>query len=290
MNQSQKRVQGKANRKKSNRTSGNNRNCNTKHARMRRSVQESSGGHARNSVRSRHYEKRLKKRRIQKAKQTAVMLCFLVVIIWLAYLIISGICSLFQNNLASSSGMKETVELKGEIEKMTVDSPKIDVNLLTVNKYSRPGTKLKKVNGIVIHYVGNPGTTAAQNRSYFENLKDTHETSASSHFVVGIEGEIVQCIPTSEIAYCSNQRNDDTIAIECCHKKKDGKFTEETYDSLVHLTAFLCCKYDLEIEDIIRHYDVTGKECPKYFVKHEEEWVQFKKDVVSFIEKNAHDK
>ena len=30
---------------------------------------------------------------------------------------------------------------------------------------------------------------------------------------------------------------------------------------------------------MIRHYDVTGKNCPKYFVEHEDEWEQFKKDV-----------
>lgn len=219
------------------------------------------------------------------------MLGFLLIAVFLVYLLLSGIFSLFKKDdglLEISS--QDMARIDDKIETMTVDSPKIDVDLLTVNEYSRPGTKLEKVNGIVIHYVGNPGTTAAQNRSFFESLKDTHETSASSHFVVGIDGEIVQCIPTTEVAYCSNERNEDTISIECCHKKENGKFTEETYDSLVHLTAFLCCKYNLEIEDIIRHYDVTGKECPKYYVDHQDKWVQFKKDVAAFIEKNAYKK
>lgn len=219
------------------------------------------------------------------------MLGFLIIAVFLVYLLLSGIFSLFKKDdglLEISS--QDMARIDDKIETMTVDSPKIDVDLLTVNEYSRPGTKLEKVNGIVIHYVGNPGTTAAQNRSFFESLKDTHETSASSHFVVGMDGEIVQCIPTTEVAYCSNERNEDTISIECCHKKENGKFTEETYDSLVHLTAFLCCKYNLEIEDIIRHYDVTGKECPKYYVDHQDKWVQFKKDVAAFIEKNAYKK
>mgnify|MGYP002240965473 CR=1 FL=1 len=98
--------------------------------------------------------------------------------------------------------------------------PELDVELLTVNPYSRPGTALEKVNGIVIHYTANPGATAIANRNYFENLKDTHTTKASSHFVVGLEGEIVQCIPTAEIAYASNDRNSDTISIECCYKTR----------------------------------------------------------------------
>ena len=86
----------------------------------------------------------------------------------------------------------------------------VEVNLLPVNPYSRPGIALEQVNGIVIHYVGNPGTTAAQNHSFFTNLAQTGETYASSHFVVGLEGEVIQCIPLTEIAYASNIRNDDT--------------------------------------------------------------------------------
>ena len=162
--------------------------------------------------------------------------------------------------------------------------PELDVELLTVNPYSRPGTALEKVNGIVIHYTANPGATAIANRNYFENLKDTHTTKASSHFVVGLEGEIVQCIPTAEIAYASNDRNSDTISIECCYKNEDGSFEQATYDSVIKLTAWLCAKFGLTSEDVIRHYDVTGKLCPLYYVEHEDAWAQFKKDVDTYLQ------
>ena len=158
------------------------------------------------------------------------------------------------------------------------------MELLTVNPYSRPGTALEKVNGIVIHYTANPGATAIANRNYFENLKDTHTTKASSHFVVGLEGEIVQCIPTAEIAYASNDRNSDTISIECCYKNEDGSFEQATYDSVIRLTAWLCEKFGLTSEDVIRHYDVTGKLCPLYYVEHEDAWTQFKKDVDTYLQ------
>ena len=157
--------------------------------------------------------------------------------------------------------------------------PEMDVRLLTENEYSRPGTKTGRINNIVIHYTANPGSTAMQNRDYFEGLKDNHLTKASSHFVVGIDGEIVQCVPTWEVAYASNHRNGDTVSIETCHRKEDGKYTKETYRSLVELTAWLCKKFDLNEEDVIRHYDVTGKICPKYFVENEGAWKQFKEDV-----------
>ena len=155
----------------------------------------------------------------------------------------------------------------------------VTVELLPVNPYSRPGIPLEQVNGIVIHYVGNPGTTAAQNHSYFENLAQTGETYASSHFLVGLEGEVIQNVPLDEIAYCSNQRNEDTISIECCHPDDSGAFNQATYDSLVRLTRWLMEAYDLDTDQVIRHYDVTGKICPKSFVDNPEEWEQFLKDL-----------
>lgn len=167
-------------------------------------------------------------------------------------------------------------------------SNEIKQDILPLNPYSRPGDKIRKVNAIVIHYVGNPNTTAAQNRSYFNNLASQDDgkkkTYASSHYIVGLEGEIIQCVPLEEIAYASNDRNHDTIAIECCHPDDTGEFTRDTYDSLVKLTAALCRTYGLMPEtDIIRHYDITGKECPRYFVQNKDAWYEFKLAVKNSI-------
>ena len=155
----------------------------------------------------------------------------------------------------------------------------IEQDFLTVNPCSRPGTKLETVDGIVVHYVGNPGTTARQNHSYFQNLARTGETYASSHFLIGLEGEILQNVPLDEVAYCSSQRNGDTISIECCHPEEDGAFTPETYRSLVKLVKWLMDYYGLEAEQVIRHYDVTGKECPLYYVRDPGAWEIFLADL-----------
>ena len=163
-------------------------------------------------------------------------------------------------------------------------APYIDVQLLTPNEYSRPQIPLEQVNYIAIHYTANPGATASANRNYFENLAGTHEAKVSSHFVVGLEGEVVQCIPTSEISYATNSRNVDTISIECCHPDETGAFLPETYDSVVKLTAWLCTRFGLSSQQVIRHYDVTGKECPKYYVDHPEAWEQMKTDIADQIE------
>ena len=165
----------------------------------------------------------------------------------------------------------------------------VNVNLLTPNEYSRPQIPLEKVNGIVVHYVANPCSTALENRNYFEGLKDqtgSKTTSVSSHFVIGLEGEVVQCVPLNEVAYASNNRNSDTISIECCHPDDSGEFTSATYESLVRLTRWLMEEYGLDTSQVIRHYDVTGKICPKYFVENEGAWDQFRKDVKSAMAMN----
>ena len=164
-------------------------------------------------------------------------------------------------------------------EKIEAVEPEIDVELLTVNPYSRPGTPTEKITGIVVHYTANPGATAMDHRNYFEHLKDGHDTQVSSNFIIGLEGEIVQCVPTWEVAYASNSRNIDTVSIECCHPDETGKFNEETYKSMVQLCAWLCMKFELDENAVIRHYDVTEKICPKYFVENEEAWEKFKKDI-----------
>ena len=162
----------------------------------------------------------------------------------------------------------------------------VDKDYLTVNPWSRPGEPLRKIKGVVIHYVGNPGTTAKANRNYFESLSSGEtETYASSHFIVGLEGEVIQCIPLTEIAYASNIRNEDTVAIEVCHPDETGAFSPAAYQQVVELTAWLCRTFDLDPDtDVIRHYDVTEKLCPLYYVEHPEAWDAFRADVAAEME------
>lgn len=166
-----------------------------------------------------------------------------------------------------------------------LERPELVVDLLTVNEYSRPGEALPEVKNIFIHYTANAGTTAEQNKSYFQSLADTHERSASAHFIIGYDGVIVQCIPTAEIAYAVKERNYDSLSIECCFLDESGVFTQETYDSAIELTAWLLHKYELRPEDVLRHYDAGGKNCPKYYVEHEDAWQQFLRDLEFYMER-----
>ena len=163
----------------------------------------------------------------------------------------------------------------------------VERDYIPVNDWSRPGTPLEDINAVVIHYVGNPGTTARANRNYFASLSSGKEgTYASSHFVVGLEGEVVQCVPLTEVAYASNTRNGDTVSIEVCHPDETGEFSPVTYGRCVELAAWLCREFKLDPEtDVIRHYDVTGKECPLYYVEHPEAWERLKADVAAELER-----
>lgn len=243
-------------------------------------------GEQRTAEERRRYEERRRRRRKKRRQQEFIRRMIIILIMMMTLALIVGAFRLIKKVLTDKFQGEPEEVMVYEVKYVT-DAPDFTVDLLDVNEYSRPGTELPKVNGIVVHYTANPGTTAAQNRSYFENLKDTGETYASSHFVIGIAGEIIQCIPCNEVSYASNDRNADTIAIECCIPDETGKFTEATYQSLIELTAWLMGRYELGTDEVIRHYDVTGKNCPKYYVEHAEAWEKFKQDVLTYIDVNG---
>ena len=150
----------------------------------------------------------------------------------------------------------------------------VDVKLINLG-FARTGVKLVEINNIVVHYTGNPSSTAQNNRDYFNKP----DTDVCSHFVIGLDGEIIQCVPLDEKSAASNNRNLDTISIEVCHPDSSGKFNDATYASLVKLTAWLCDNSGLKAKDVIRHYDITGKVCPKYFVDNQSAWEDFLEDI-----------
>ena len=179
------------------------------------------------------------------------------------------------------------------------NSVQIHKKFLTPNKYSRPTTPIQRVKAIVIHWVANPNSTAMGNRNFFESRKYGKKGYGSAHYIVGLSGEIIQCIPESEQAYhvgarhytsfakkhLSSHPNNCTIGIELTHVDWEGRFKESTLNKAKCLTAKLLKKYNLSSKNIIRHYDVTRKICPKYFVDHTDAFERFKNDVELLLKK-----
>lgn len=231
--------------------------------------------------------RRARKRKVYTARMVAavfVVLC-LGAIFWMTGQIFKTVHEVREKNDNIEKGMVQTISEKAVDEAGRIAPPDIIKDYLEINEFSRPGTKLSKVNSIFVHYTANPGTSAAQNRSYFANLALTQERSASAHLIIGYDGEIIQCIPFDEQAYAVMTRNEDSISVECCFVSEDGSFTQETYDTLIHTLAWLIDKYDLSVEDILRHYDCGGKKCPVYYVENEGAWEQLLRDVEACAEK-----
>ena len=146
--------------------------------------------------------------------------------------------------------------------------------LLSQFAAGRPGTIIKP-KGLVIHWTANTdkGSDAGNNRNYFNNSG----LAASAHYIID-DHQVVQCLPEKEMAYhvgaksykqnaidkLSSYPNNCTIGVEIC-VNCDGDF-QKTFQNTVDLTADICKRQGWTIENLWRHYDITGKDCPKFFV------------------------
>lgn len=169
---------------------------------------------------------------------------------------------------------------------------------ISKNDHSRPGTLLKGVKKLVLHWTSNPGASAANHQKYFNNLKDRY---ASAHIFVDKE-EVICIIPLNEMAYHANdtyQRselgvafrgvpeispnaNQWSIGVEMC-VEKDGTISKEVINRTVQVFAELCKMYKLTENDIVRHYDITHKPCPEPFVDNVQLFIDFKKQVGNLL-------
>lgn len=147
----------------------------------------------------------------------------------------------------------------------------MEINRL-ISAYNNESRQGWSVNYIVIHYVG-AVSTAHDNARYFAG----GDRQASAHYFVD-EESIWQSVEESRAAwhcggplqgtgghsffgYCTNL---NSIGIEMCVVKEKGKYIvkEKTVDNTAWLTQKLMKKYGVPKNHVIRHFDVTGKECP----------------------------
>ena len=171
-----------------------------------------------------------------------------------------------------------------------VQKPEMIEKFMKINKYGRPGTKRRRTTKIAFHFTGQHDVSAKNTVSYFSNVVangyrvNGRYIYASSHLVMGLEGEIYHIIPFNEIAYTTNSANAYSVGVECATTGSDDHYTDKEYVSMIKTGAWLAKLYGLDPrKDFIRHYDVTGKICPRYFVNHKSQWEQFKLDCYNYM-------
>ena len=167
-----------------------------------------------------------------------------------------------------------------------------DMLLTPGTAHGRPGTKNTPVK-LIVHYVGGAGAQAKSVRDYFERGSDGNHVS--SHYVVGLKGEVIRCVPEAEVTYHAGRsygakwndvvktNNKTSISIEVCHPDGSGKFNDVTRAALVALCADICARRGWDTSQILRHYDVAGKDCPLYYVRNSVEWFKLITEIQAAI-------
>ena len=149
------------------------------------------------------------------------------------------------------------------------------VRMISIYNYgSRGGNSIKY---IVLHYTGNKGDTAKDNGTYFCG----GNRGASAHYFVD-DNEIVQVVEEYNAAWSVgdgkgkyNITNQNSISIEmCCNS--DGKVSEKTEANALELVKSLMDKYNISINNVVRHYDASRKICPNWSDDNWQRWSNFK--------------
>jgi N-acetylmuramoyl-L-alanine amidase len=164
---------------------------------------------------------------------------------------------------------------------------------LKVNPYTNPDIANTEVRGVVWHYTASQGATAENIAKYFNGTCIVNKRYASAHDVIDAK-EVINMIKYNRIAYHAHDRNRQrldrrrygsnanftTLGVELCIDK-NGKLQKETYALAVLHGAFLMKKFNLNpIEHNYRHFDVTGKNCPAFWISDPTEFEKFKQDIV----------
>lgn len=159
------------------------------------------------------------------------------------------------------------------------------IKYIPANKENYGGRRaLSDIRYIVVHYTANKADRAVNNGEYFKK----YITKSSAHYFVD-ENEIIQSVPDDYVAYSVGGskykntgggslygicKNANSISVELC----DSYYgvPKKTAERAAELILDLMDKYNVPKENIVRHYDVTGKLCPRPYAEDDSLWADFK--------------
>ena len=156
-----------------------------------------------------------------------------------------------------------------------------NMQIKTANRenFTAKQRKLSDIAYLVVHYTGNRGDTAKNNADYFAR----EVTGTSAHYFVD-ENEVWQSVPENHAAWhCGTKgtyyhpacRNANSIGVEVCMLDKHGKLRQGSVDRAAALVRELMQRYGIPPDRVVRHYDVTHKDCPAPMVSNPALWQAF---------------
>ena len=165
------------------------------------------------------------------------------------------------------------------------------IALVECNPANHGGRRDKSaIKYLVYHYTGNDGDHDTNNAIYYRD----NVVKASAHYFVD-DDSITQSVGDLTVAWavggskwsdCDKTgggsmhgivTNTNSLSIEMCDTVKDGTYnvTEKTLENAAALGRMLMERYGIPVENVVRHFDVTGKQCPQYFMDNDK-WADFK--------------
>lgn len=178
-----------------------------------------------------------------------------------------------------------TAYVTDKINRISVDSS------LKCNSSNYTNNSSRSISYVVMHYTGNSKDTGKANANYFTGAN----RSASAHFFVD-NTDIYQSVELRDAAWhCgassykhSSCRNANSIGIEMCCTAGNYKISDTTKKNAAYLCAYLCGILGITEKNVdtyvLRHYDVTGKECPAQMAgNNNSEWSEFKQMVKNIL-------
>lgn len=124
----------------------------------------------------------------------------------------------------------------------------------------RPGIRLDPTT-ITIHSTANTRSTALNERGWLTN--SSNNRTASWHIAVD-DRMAVEAIPLNEVAYHAGNRegNLSSLGLEICESGN----REKTIANTVELVVAVLRERRWEKEKVVRHFDWSGKICPRIMV------------------------
>lgn len=149
-----------------------------------------------------------------------------------------------------------------------------------------------RIEFLVVHYTANthPEADARKNATYLRNKR-----AAGTHYCIDDE-EIIQCTEEDNIAYAVGDRkwigfipkpwlsgkikNNNSLSFEMClgGGRNDSIIIETTAQQL----GWQLVNKGLDISRVVRHYDVSGKHCPR-FCYSDKKWNQEEEDRAFYL-------